>query len=118
MTRWRPLVQWLLAVPQLMIAYVLRALRQVLTLISFFTVLFTEQVPVRAPGGGLRRFPHRFLPALQLRRLRPRVTSLVGASPHERLNTADTGRGRAARPVFANLAALAVLRSGCGSVGW
>ena len=44
-TRWRPLVQWLLAVPQLMIAYVLRALRQVLTLISFFTVLFSEQVP-------------------------------------------------------------------------
>ena len=44
-TRWRPLVQWLLAVPQLMIAYVLRAFRQVLTLISFFTVLFTEQVP-------------------------------------------------------------------------
>ena len=189
-TRWRPLVQWLLAVPQLMIAYVLRAFRQVLTLISFFTVLFTEQVPrplfdaivmtyrfewramsyalfmhedyppfdfalsseddgvephsslrlsypehlerwkplykwllaipqyfvlaglaivaclrrrrrllrcalhrgvprghqglpgqrlpVRAPGGGLRRFPHRFLPALQLRGLRPRVPLLVG----------------------------------------
>jgi len=44
-TRWRPLVQWLLAVPHLMIAYALRALRQVLTLVSFFTVLFTEQVP-------------------------------------------------------------------------
>jgi len=44
-TRWRPLVQWLLAVPHLMIAYALRALRQVLTLISFFTVLFTEQIP-------------------------------------------------------------------------
>ena len=44
-TRWRPLVQWLLAVPQLMIAYALRTFRQVLTLISFFTVLFTEEVP-------------------------------------------------------------------------
>ena len=44
-TRWRPLVQWLLAIPHLIIAYALRTLRQVLTLISFFTVLFTEQIP-------------------------------------------------------------------------
>lgn len=44
-TRWRPLVQWLLAVPQLMIAQALRSLRGVLTLISLFTVLFTEQIP-------------------------------------------------------------------------
>jgi hypothetical protein len=44
-TRWRPLVQWLLAIPQLMIASVLRSLRQVLTLISLFTVLFTERIP-------------------------------------------------------------------------
>ena len=41
----RPLVQWLLAIPHLMIAYALRFLRQILTLISFFTVLFTEQIP-------------------------------------------------------------------------
>jgi hypothetical protein len=40
-TRWRPLVQWLLAVPHLLIAWALRSLRQVLTLISFFMVLFT-----------------------------------------------------------------------------
>ena len=44
-TRWRPLVQWLLAIPHLMIAWALRSLRQVLTLISFFTVLFTERIP-------------------------------------------------------------------------
>jgi len=44
-TRWRPLVQWLLAIPHLAVAWALRALRQVLTLISFFTVLFTEQIP-------------------------------------------------------------------------
>ena len=43
--RWRPLVQWLLAIPQLMIAGALRSLRQVLTLISLFTVLFTERIP-------------------------------------------------------------------------
>jgi hypothetical protein len=44
-TRWRPLVQWVLAIPHLTIAWALRSLRQVLTLISFFTVLFTEQIP-------------------------------------------------------------------------
>jgi ABC-type uncharacterized transport system YnjBCD permease subunit len=44
-TRWRPLVQWLLAIPHLFIASALRSLRQVLTLISLFTVLFTEQIP-------------------------------------------------------------------------
>jgi hypothetical protein len=43
--RWRPLVQWLLAVPQLLIARALSSVRSVLTLISFFTVLFTEQIP-------------------------------------------------------------------------
>lgn len=43
--RWRPLVQWLLAIPHLMVAQALRALRNVLTLISLFTVLFTEQIP-------------------------------------------------------------------------
>jgi hypothetical protein len=44
-SRWRPVVQWLLVIPHLMIAYALRSLRQVLTLISFFTVLVTEQIP-------------------------------------------------------------------------
>lgn len=44
-TRWRPLVQWLLAIPHLLIASALRSLRQVLTLISLFTVLFTKRIP-------------------------------------------------------------------------
>jgi Domain of unknown function (DUF4389) len=44
-TRWRPLVQWLLAIPHLMIAGALRYFRQVLTLISFATVLFKEEIP-------------------------------------------------------------------------
>ena len=43
--RWRPLAQWLLAIPQLMVASALSSLRSVLTLISLFTVLFTEQIP-------------------------------------------------------------------------
>ncbi|MEY2565645.1 MAG: hypothetical protein QOE35_174 [Actinomycetota bacterium] len=44
-SRWRPLVQWLLAVPHLLVANALSSLRGVLTLISFFTVLFTKQIP-------------------------------------------------------------------------
>jgi hypothetical protein len=42
---WRPLVHWLLAIPQILIARVLGALRGVLSLISFFSVLFTRQIP-------------------------------------------------------------------------
>jgi len=45
--RWRPLVWWLLAIAQLMIAGALHTLRQVLLLISLFTVLFTERIPGR-----------------------------------------------------------------------
>jgi hypothetical protein len=37
-TWWRPLVQWFLAIPHLMIAGALCSLRQVLTLVSFFSV--------------------------------------------------------------------------------
>lgn len=43
--RWRPLVQWLLAVPQLLIVYALSLLRGVLTFIAFFTVLFIRRIP-------------------------------------------------------------------------
>jgi hypothetical protein len=43
--RWRPLVQWLLAIPHLAIASVLRTLRNLLTVISFVTVLFTKRIP-------------------------------------------------------------------------
>jgi hypothetical protein len=44
-TRWHPLVQWVLAIPHLVVADVLSTLRQVLTFISFFTVLFTRRIP-------------------------------------------------------------------------
>jgi hypothetical protein len=36
-TRWRPLVQWLLAVPHLMIAYALRFVRRVEAYVGFLT---------------------------------------------------------------------------------
>jgi len=43
--RWRPLVQWLLAIPHLAVSSVLTSLRQLLTLISLVTVLFTKRIP-------------------------------------------------------------------------
>jgi hypothetical protein len=43
--RWRPLVQWLLALPYLFVAGVLYWLTGILTIIAFFTVLFTKQIP-------------------------------------------------------------------------
>jgi hypothetical protein len=44
-TRWHPLVQWLLVIPHLLVANALRSLRQILTLISLFAVLFTRRIP-------------------------------------------------------------------------
>jgi hypothetical protein len=42
---WRPLVQWLLAIPYLFIAGVLYWITGILTIVAFFTVLFTKQIP-------------------------------------------------------------------------
>lgn len=42
---WRPLVHWLLAIPHFIILYVLNLAMEVVWLISFFTVLFTKQIP-------------------------------------------------------------------------
>jgi hypothetical protein len=45
MARWRPLVQWLLAWPYLVVAGVLYWLTGLLTILAFFTILFTRQIP-------------------------------------------------------------------------
>jgi hypothetical protein len=42
---WRPLVQWLLAYPYVLVASVLYWLTAVLTIVAFFTVLFTKRIP-------------------------------------------------------------------------
>lgn len=42
---WRPLVHWLLVIPQLIVAGVLSWVRGLLVVVSFFTVLFTKQIP-------------------------------------------------------------------------
>ncbi len=43
--RWRTLVQWILAIPYVLIADVLHWLTGVLTFLAFFTILFTKQIP-------------------------------------------------------------------------
>jgi hypothetical protein len=43
--RWRPLVQWLLAIPYLIVAGVLYWLTGLLSFIAFFTILFTKKIP-------------------------------------------------------------------------
>src|SRR5438445_6273811 len=56
--RWMILVRWLLAVPHLVIIYVLNSLASVITLIAFFAILFTRSYP---PGlfkiyAGIQRW--------------------------------------------------------------
>jgi hypothetical protein len=42
---WRPLVQWLLAIPYLLVAGVLYWLTAILSIVAFFTILFTKRIP-------------------------------------------------------------------------
>src|SRR5690349_6413642 len=42
---WRPLVNWLLALPHYIVLYVLRLLAQVIAVISWFVILFTGSLP-------------------------------------------------------------------------
>jgi hypothetical protein len=43
--RWRPLFQWLLAIPHFLILWVLGVLASVCLFVAFFTVLFTKAIP-------------------------------------------------------------------------
>ncbi len=42
---WRPLVQWLLAIPHLLVVSVLRSVSQVLASVSWFAIVFTGELP-------------------------------------------------------------------------
>src|SRR5262245_8127067 len=42
---WRPLVSWLLAIPHLAILYALQAVAEVLSIVSWFAIVFTGKVP-------------------------------------------------------------------------
>ncbi len=43
--RWRPLVQWILAIPLFIVLYLLRILAQLCAVIGWFVALFTGQLP-------------------------------------------------------------------------
>jgi hypothetical protein len=43
--RWRPLVHWLLVIPHLIVLGVLQFISEILVLVSFFTILFTGNIP-------------------------------------------------------------------------
>jgi hypothetical protein len=43
--RWRPVVQWFLAIPHLFVAYALGIVRAALIVVSFVTVLVTGRIP-------------------------------------------------------------------------
>jgi Domain of unknown function (DUF4389) len=42
---WRPLVQWLLAIPHFVILYVLSAVSRVISVVCWFVILFTGKLP-------------------------------------------------------------------------
>ncbi|HET6664768.1 MAG TPA: DUF4389 domain-containing protein [Acidimicrobiales bacterium] len=42
---WRPIVQWLLAIPHFVILYVLGIVAEVVSIISWFVILFTGKLP-------------------------------------------------------------------------
>jgi hypothetical protein len=43
--RWRPIVQWLLAIPHLIVLYLLQIVGEIFWIISFFAILFTGRLP-------------------------------------------------------------------------
>jgi hypothetical protein len=43
--RWRPIVQWFLAIPHFVVLYVLAIVQRVVFIISFFAILFTGKMP-------------------------------------------------------------------------
>ena len=43
--RWRPLVHWFLAIPQLVVVYIVNSVLGVLAFIAWFAILFTGNIP-------------------------------------------------------------------------
>lgn len=43
--RWRPLVQWFLAIPQLVVVYIVNSVLGALAFIAWFAILFTGSIP-------------------------------------------------------------------------
>jgi roadblock/LC7 domain-containing protein len=55
---WRPLVNWLLAIPQLIVLYVIGIVFNILVIIAFFAVLFTTKIPTGI--FGMMAMYHRY----------------------------------------------------------
>jgi hypothetical protein len=53
---WRPLVQWILAIPHWVVIYVLGIVAEILAIISWFAILFTGRLP-----AGLANFQAMYL---------------------------------------------------------
>ena len=49
-TNWRPLVQWLLAIPHFIVLYALGILSQVVAVVAWFVILFTGKLPEGLAG--------------------------------------------------------------------
>ena len=76
---WRPVVQWLLAIPHFMVLYALRTVVEVLAVISWFIIVFTGRLPdgiakvqamylrYQARVIAVRRLPPGGISAVQLR---------------------------------------------------
>jgi hypothetical protein len=45
MARWRPIVQWILAIPLFIVVYVLRIVAEIFAFIGWFAALFTGRLP-------------------------------------------------------------------------
>jgi Domain of unknown function (DUF4389) len=45
LSRWKIFVKWILAIPQLIIVYLLQGVASILVLIAFFSILFTKKWP-------------------------------------------------------------------------
>ncbi|HVT41670.1 MAG TPA: DUF4389 domain-containing protein [Acidimicrobiales bacterium] len=43
--RWRPLVHWLLAIPQIVVLYALLIVQNIIWILAFFAILFTGRMP-------------------------------------------------------------------------
>jgi hypothetical protein len=43
--RWRPLVHWLLAIPQVVVLYVVLLVAEIMWIVAFFSILFTRRIP-------------------------------------------------------------------------
>jgi hypothetical protein len=48
--RWRPLVNWILAIPHLIVLYLLRIAAEALSVIAWFIILFTGKMPPSFAG--------------------------------------------------------------------